>query len=302
MRVTHLRQADLNLLVVFTVLAEERSVSRAAERLLLSQPAVTRALQRLRAMFHDDLLVRVSGTYEFTPKGERLLQEVEPALPRLDKLLVGEEFDPAREKVRFRLIGTDYAAHVVGIPLLRSFLELSADLCFDLLPQNDSLFNAMDRGRADLLLYADDGNVPSHFARQALFVEEFVCVVASQSTYTNRLTLRDYLNGLHVGINTLGGSQTIPDQNLAKAGLTRNCPFRVPYFSGAIRAVAGTHLIATVPKRLAACERENPLIKILKAPKLLGRFTYLMIWHPRMNSDSSHVWLRRAVQEAVATI
>ncbi len=76
MRITHLRQADLNLLIVFTVLAEERNVTRAAARLLLSQPAASRALQRLRDMFHDDLLIRTSSGYQPTPKGERLLHEL----------------------------------------------------------------------------------------------------------------------------------------------------------------------------------------------------------------------------------
>jgi DNA-binding transcriptional LysR family regulator len=77
MRVTQLRQADLNLLIVFSVLAEERNVSRAAKRLLLSQPAVSRALQRMRDAFHDDLLVRRAKGYEPTPQGERVLQELE---------------------------------------------------------------------------------------------------------------------------------------------------------------------------------------------------------------------------------
>jgi DNA-binding transcriptional LysR family regulator len=89
MRIMHLRQADLNLLVVFTALAEERNVTRAAARLLLSQPAVSRALQRLRGMLHDDLLIRTSSGYEPTPKGQRLLQELALTLPRLDRFLSG---------------------------------------------------------------------------------------------------------------------------------------------------------------------------------------------------------------------
>src|ERR1700745_3211873 len=89
MRTTHLRQADLNLLVAFTAIAEERNVTRAASRLLLSQPAVSRALQRLRDMFHDDLLIRTSNGYEPTPKGQRLLQDLATMLPRLDRLMAG---------------------------------------------------------------------------------------------------------------------------------------------------------------------------------------------------------------------
>ncbi len=297
MHLTQLRQADLNLLVVFTVLAEERNVSRAAGRLALSQPAVTRAMQRLRGMFHDDLLVRVSGNYELTPKGERLIQELETTLPRLDRLLASAEFDPTAEPARFRLMGTDYASHVIGVPLAKHFLEAGNNLAFDILPLNDGMFDAMDRGRIDLLLYADDGNVPAHLARQVLFEEEFVCVVAKDSPYAHKLTLNQYLDGLHVGVNTLAGAQTVPDQTLAKSGLTRNCPFRLPFFAEAIRTVAGTNLIATVPKRIAIYEAQNPKLKIVKAPKPLGRFTYLMAWHPRMDSDAAHMWLRAAAQK-----
>src|SRR5258706_15127033 len=109
MHITQLRQADLNLLIVFTVLAEERNVTRAAARLALSQPAVSRALQRLRDMFHDDLLVRSAEGYEPTPKGQRLLQELESTLPRLDRLLSGSDFDPASEETTFRIALTDHA-------------------------------------------------------------------------------------------------------------------------------------------------------------------------------------------------
>ncbi len=302
MRITQLRQADLNLLVVFTVLAEERNVSRAAERLSLSQPAVTRAMQRLRDMFQDDLLVRVSGNYEATPKGQFLLQELETMLPRLDRLLAGAEFVPAKETARFRLAGTDYASHVIGIPLAKHFLAAGNNLSFDISPIGDGIFDAMDRGRIDLLLHADDGNVPLHFPRQAVFEEEFVCIVAKNSPYAHRLTLNQYLDGSHVGVTIFGGSQTIPDQRLAAGGLKRRCIFRVPYFAVAMRAVAGTDLIATVPKRIAAYEARNPELKIIKAPKPMSRFTYLMAWHPRMDSDAAHIWLRGAVQQVCRTI
>ena len=112
MRVTQLRQADLNLLIVFTVLAEERSVTRAAARLFLSQPAVSRALQRLRDMFHDDLLIRTANGYETTPKGQRLLQDLATMLPRLDRLMAGDEFDPSTEDATFRIAATDHDVRV----------------------------------------------------------------------------------------------------------------------------------------------------------------------------------------------
>jgi DNA-binding transcriptional LysR family regulator len=302
MRVTQLRQADLNLLVFFAVLAEERNISRAADRLRLSQPAVTRALQRLRGMFRDELLIRVSGNYEPTPQGQRLLRELETILPRLDRLLAGAVFDPANEEATFRLAGTDYASHVVCPALCKHFLAKGSKVSFEISPLNDGVFDAMERGRIDLLLHADDGNVPSKFPRAVIFEEEFVCVVARESSYSGRLTLQQYLEASHIGVTIFGGTQTIPEKRLAAAGLKRHCPVWVSCFSNAIQSVAGTKLIATVPKRIGVYEDHNPALKIVKPPKIMTGFSYLMAWHPRMNTDAAHLWLRNAIQQVAKII
>ena len=303
MRLTQLRQADLNLLVVFAVLAEERNVSRAADRILLSQPAVTRALQRLRQMFQDDLLVRVSGEYELTPKGEKLLREIESVLPRVDRLLSGGDFDPSEESAHFRIAGTDYAARVLAAPLAKAFLAAGEELCFTVFPIVDGVFDAMDRGRIDLLLHADDGNVPTHFCRETIFEEDFVCVVAKKSAHGQMLTLPQYLEAQHIGVTIRDGLQTIPDQRLEAGGMKRQVAFRVPYFSVAIQAVAGTDLVATIPKRMATLpESLHAELRIAKAPKPMGKFKYLMAWHPRMDSDMPHVWLRSSIRAVAAAI
>lgn len=298
MRLTHLRQADLNLLVVFTALAEERHVTRAAARLLLSQPAVSRALQRLRDMFHDDLLVRSASGYEPTPKGQRLLQELESTLPRLDRLLSGADFDPMTEETTFRIAATDHASHVLCPLLCRTVLPAGGKVCFDFTGLHDGSFEAMERGRLDLLLNADDGYIPARFVIETIFEDEFACVAARESTYSRALTLKQYLAASHIGVGILGGLQTIPEKRLAAVGAKRHCAMRVPYFAAAIRSVAGTRLIATVPRRMAEFEAGNPSLKILKPPEVLGRFTYLMAWHPRMNTDAAHVWLRAVIREA----
>jgi DNA-binding transcriptional LysR family regulator len=302
MHITHLRQADLNLLVVFAALAEERNVSRAAQRLFLSQPAVTRAMHRLRDLFHDDLMVRVSGSYELTPKGENLLREVETVLPRLGRLLAGGDFNPAKETVHFRIAATDYAAHVIGIPLSKQFLASGSNLSFAMSPLGDGVFDAMDRGRIDLLLRGDDGLVPPRFPRQVIFEEKIVCVVSKDGQRGNKLTRQQYLDGLHVGIDTFGGSQSIPDQRLAASQQKRRVAFTVPFHNVAISMVSGTNLIATVPKRMAMDYAQNPKLKIMKAPKPLDAFSYLMVWHPRMNSDAAHIWLRHIIVEVAGTI
>jgi DNA-binding transcriptional LysR family regulator len=292
MRITQLRQADLNLLVVFTALAEERSVSRAASRLFLSQPALSRALRRLREMFHDDLLIRTPTGYEPTARGEHLLQELAVMLPRLDRLLSGATFDPANEDAAFRIAVSDNASQVVCPVFCGMMLPYTGRVACQLVALHDGTFEAMERGRLDLALNADDGHTPDRFHREVIYEDDFVCVVARTSRYSRRLTLKQYLDGLHVGVGVLTGRQTIPEQRLAVLGKKRRCAMEVPYFTAAIRCVPGTNLIATVPRRLAELERHDPTIKFVDPPAEMQGFRYLMIWHPRLHTDAAHVWLR----------
>lgn len=297
MRITHLRQADLNLLVVFTALAEERNVTRAASRLLLSQPAVSRALQRLRYTFHDDLLIRTSNGYEPTPKGQRLLQELETALPRLDRLMAGVDFDPAREDAEFRIAATDHAAHVLVPPLYQSVLSKPAQVTFDFLPLHGGQYEALEKGRLDLVLNADDGTAPAHLSKEVIFEADLVCVVSRKSKLTRAITLKQYLAADHVGVDIIGGVQTIPEERLAAIGEKRRCPLIVAYHTVAMRVAAASNLIATVPRRMAVLESFNQAIRILEAPAALGSFKYAMFWHQRMNTDAAHVWLRSTIRD-----
>ena len=100
----------------------------------------------------------------------------------------------------------------------------------------------------------------------------------------------------------LGGLQTIPDKRMGGIGEKRQCPIWVPYFSAASRCVPGTAFLATVPRRIAGFESKNPALKLLKPPEVLGRFNYLMAWHPRMNTDAAHVWLRRVIRETAKAL
>ena len=292
MHTTQLRQADLHLLVVFKVLAKERSVSRAANRLLLTQPAATRALGRLRAMFSDDLLVRVSGSYELTPKGQLLLQELEATLPRIDRLLTGGDFAPSRETMHFRLAGTDYALHVVGIPRFETRRSCGGGVSLDLSSPHDNTLHDLDRGALDMLLGPDDGQLPLQYQRQSLFEDEF----DRKRPYATKLSLAEYLAARDIAISIFDGIQSLPDRRLAQTGLKRRIAFTLPYFTVAVQAVAGTNLIVTAPKRMTILERRNTALKFLKTTKPLITFTYHMWSHQRMNNDAAHIWLRDTVQ------
>jgi DNA-binding transcriptional LysR family regulator len=297
MRVTQLRQADLNLLIVFTVLAEERNVTRAAARLFLSQPAVSRALQRLRDMFHDDLLIRTANGYEPTPKGQRLLQDLATMLPRLDRLMAGGDFDPSTEDATFRIAATDHAAHLLVPPLCNFVLSKPTKVDFSFVPLHAGQYEALEKGRLDLVLNADHDTSAFHVNKEVIFEVDFVCVVSRKSKVERAITLKQYLAAEHVAVDIIGGVQTHPDKHLAAIGEKRHCPLVVAQHTVAMRVAAVTDMIATVPRRMALLEAPKKVTKILEAPAALGSFKYVMIWHERMQSDAAHVWLRSTIRE-----
>src|SRR6202522_329962 len=223
MRLEHLRQADLNLLVVFTIVAEERNITRAASRLLLSQPAVTRALQRLRDTFHDDLLIRTSTGSEPTPTGQRLLQDLATMLPRLDRLMAGGDFHPETEAASFRIAATDHGAYLLVPPLYASVLPKSTKVKFSFVPLHAGQYEALEKGRLDLVLNADHDAATAHLSKEFIFEVDFVCVVSRKSKFFRAITLKQYLAAEHVGVDIVGGVQSHPDRLLAGIGEKRHC-------------------------------------------------------------------------------
>jgi DNA-binding transcriptional LysR family regulator len=297
MRLKQLRQADLNLLVVFAVFAEERNVSRAAERLLLSQPAVSRALQRLRTTFHDDLFVRTAEGYELTPQGQRLLQELEVMLPKLDRLLSGSSFDPTVEQATFRLAVTDNAAAVLIPALCREVLPTAKKVKFEFLAWHRSTYEDVIHGSIDLAFASHTVEAPPPLQSQTIYDEQFVCVADGKRHFPKALTLKQYLKLEHISIDILGGIQVSPDKALAAMGHKRRIAIHVPYFGAAIRSVPGTNLVAVVPSKFLTGIVPNPAIQIVKPPPEIAAFRYVMTWHLRLNTDAAHTWLRATMRQ-----
>ena len=190
MRLEKLRQVDLNLLITFAAIAEEKSVTAAATRLLLSQPAVSRALQRVRAMFQDDLLVRSPQGFELTLRGRKILDELEGLLPRMENLVAPALFDPAREKSHFRISGPDNVCTVVLPHLCRQYANGSYQVQFEFLPWQSGTTELVEHGQLDLVLRNDEGLLPSHFQWERLYEEDWICAVARESHFGDRLPLK----------------------------------------------------------------------------------------------------------------
>jgi DNA-binding transcriptional LysR family regulator len=291
----HVTRTDLNLLRALFALLEERHVTRAAKRCFLSQPAMSRALARLRETFGDELLIRVGRRYERTARGERVLRDLESLLPRLDSLLKGQQFDPAQSEERFRLTMTDYACVVLLPDLVRRISSVAPGSRLEVIRWHDERFEDVEAGRLDLVL--DAAGAPPTLNSELLFGDFFVCVVAARHHFKkSRFTLNEYLKYRHVVVDVLSGQQTTVDRPLAVLGLKRSVGLALPYFLPACLAVAGSDMILTAPNRLARELEKIAPVRVVKAPRELAGFKYEMTWHARLTADPAHAWLRDQIR------
>src|SRR6202046_794521 len=150
MRLEKLRQVDLNLLIIFAVIAEEQSVTKASARLLLSQPAVSRALQRARSMFQDELVVRSPSGFELTLRGRKILQELEQVLPKIEGLVVPSVFDPKKERSSRRISVPDNVSRALLPRLCRRYATERYKVNFDFQPWQPVSVAMVGCGKVDL--------------------------------------------------------------------------------------------------------------------------------------------------------
>lgn len=300
MRWKQIRQADLNLLVAFAVFAEELNVTAAAKRLLLSQSAASRTLDRLRTLFADDLLVRGPGGYQLTPVAARLQTELNELLPHLESLLGSPQFDPKTEEAVFRLMGPDNICSIVGSLLCRQVLPGAPKVQINFIPWSEDAFAGLDHGRVDLVFSNDDVLVPSHLESKLVYRERWFCIVDAKNPLPERLSLDRYLAQEHIIVSLLADIQTIPDKRLAALGHSRRARIRIPYFGAALECVAGTKLVLTATSAIAAEARMRRDLRVIEAPREITGFAFQAVWHPRLSSDPAHTWLREQVFTLIA--
>jgi DNA-binding transcriptional LysR family regulator len=301
MREGNFRNVDLNLLHALRALLEERHVTRAGKRCFLSQPAMSRALERLRDQFGDALLVRSGRAYERTVRGEAILRELESLMPRLEAMVSGEPFEPELSHERFRVALTDHASAVLMPPLLERVRRAAANATVEVSAWHGRRYEDVAAGRLDLALSAE--GAPSALEAEVIYEEDFVCLVGSaQRVGRHRFTLKQYLDLPHAVVETWDGQQTPVDRPLAELGLKRRAALRIPFFVPTILAIARTDLTLTLPRRLARITPSMAGLRLVEPPHEIKGFSYLMAWHARLTAEPAHAWLREQVRMAARTL
>jgi DNA-binding transcriptional LysR family regulator len=301
MREVHLRNVDLNLLLALHALLEERHVTRAAKRSFLSQPAMSRALDRLRETFGDPLLIRTGRVYERTVRGERVMRELESLMPRLEAIVGGEKFDPSRSQDRFRVAMTDHATMILLPMILQRVRRAAPHARLELSAWRTEAYEDVAAGRIDLALSAEA--VPAALESEVIINFDFVCLVGSaQPVRARRFTLKQYLQLPHALVETLDGQQTMVDRPLAQLGLKRRAVLRLPFFVPAIFAIGQTDLVLTVPRILAKITAKIAGVRVVEPPREIKAFPYFLAWHPRLSEEPTHAWFREQLRIVARSI
>ncbi len=296
------KNVDRTLLRCFDALIAERSVSRAAERVGISQPTMSNALARLRKLFNDPLLLRTRGEMMPTGRALDLLKPVRKTLADIDSMLVEpRDFDPATSQVTITLTVLEHVEHTI-LPALTQRLQREAPLVnVEMRSINpEKALDWLERGELDYRL-GWLRNPPPSLRYQALFRDKFVCLArAGHPGIGDKLTLSQYMSLAHVCVRSSSRSEYWRTLNEAFLECSRRprIAFMVQDFMVVPRMVATTDLIATVPERFARSVADQHSLRIFKPPLDLSDICISAYWHERTHTLPVHRWFRKMLADA----
>ena len=287
---------DLNLVRALVAIYETQSVTKAAERLAVTQPTLSHSLARLRSIYSDLLFTRGATGLSSTSLADRLYERFSRALLSLDSTLEAPEaFDPSRSSRMFRLAMSDMGSLSFTHAILPRFQGMAPPLEIDIQRIDDRVIEDLSVGRLDAVI----GNLPALAAvsrSQPLFREHYVCLLSSaHPTIGNHMSVEEFSACGQILLSTpTPGNQRI-EEALAELGLSRKIVARVPHFSGLSQLLVQSDLLIVVPSRAARLYLPQGGLKVVDLPISLSDFEVRMYWHMRHEASPPHQWLLKEI-------
>ncbi|WP_458378272.1 LysR family transcriptional regulator [Pseudomonas chlororaphis] len=291
----NLRRLDINLLLTLDVLLAEHNVTRAAQRLNLSQPSVSVHLAKLREIFGDPLLLPGPRGMRPTARADELREPLRRALEALELAVApASPFDPGVAANTWSVSASDYGESTVILPALAGLRAAAPGTRLAVLElEPGRLVQQAEQGSIDLALHTSEDSPPG-LRRRVLFSERYVLVGrAGHPRLQRRPGLAQFGKLEHVVVSPDGGGfHGVTDSALGEVGLTRRVVLSVPHFLFVLSALASTDLVAMLPARLV---RDNPALKVVEPPLEVAGYEMAMLWHERCHRDPAHQWLREFI-------
>ncbi|MBB6250980.1 LysR family transcriptional regulator [Nitrospirillum iridis] len=295
---------DLNLLVALDALLTERNVSVAAERVHLSQSAMSGALNRLREFFKDELLINIGRRMVLTPRAESLAEPVAEMLLQVKTMITTPpEFDPTTSDRRFSVIASDYVADVLLAGALRHIHAVAPGVSIEMLLPDDTLTERLERGEIDLLINLEPYLAPFH-PREVLFEDDFVLVAwAENDLVGDAVSFDQFFELTHVAVQHGRNRHPAFEQwFLERFGRTRRVEVFSPSFSLVPQLVLGTRRIATMHRRHAEHYARFLPLRLLSSPLDIPMVREMVQWHKFKRRDPGVQWLQRTLRDHAATL
>lgn len=300
-----LGQMDLNLLVVLDALLREKNVTRAAERLHMSQPAISSALARLRKTLDDPLLVRSGRYLQLSPRAESLVEPVREILATVEQsVLRPSSFDPRTDARAFSLVASDYVGVVLLRPLLGRIGDLASHLRLDLSPVGEGFRAALRRDEIDLAVLPElllDDQTRAECSTIPLIEDRFVGAVWSEHpAAAGGVLTAEVLSSFPYLMYCAHGARGFWEDGLDEQSIVRSVDATASTFTTMPFMLAGTRLVTIVPERLARRVAPTAEVTLLEPDIALPPLHQSAVWHSRRDSDPGHQWLRAQLVEVAA--
>jgi DNA-binding transcriptional LysR family regulator len=293
------KKMDLNLLVAFEALVTERNVTKAANRLNLSQPAMSSQLNRLRDLLGDQLFLPAQRGVIPTQRALELQEPVHEALERIRALvLVSKSFEPEKADNVFSIAASDYVQYVLLMPLALKLRSIAPKLQVSWRAMDGRVItDQMEKGEADVGMITPE-TAPDNLRSRTLFSESYVCVTRRNHPFVHQqLDLETFAKLEHVIVSPRGGGFAGPtDVALEALGYSRRVGLSIANFLMVPEVVARTDYIALVPKRLVIDRTDR--LQLHEPPIKVAGFSISMIWHDRSTSHPAQRWLRETIVNA----
>lgn len=293
---------DLNLLVTLDCLLTERNVSRAADKLCLSQSATSGALTRLREYFNDELLIQLGRSMVMTPRATELLPAVRKVLLQVEGTVIKRpEFDPATAKREIRIIASDYMTIAALSEALRMIKTKAPDLSFTLINPAQDPRGMLERGEVEFVAMPDVYLSQDHPSVH-LFSDDYRAVVWNQNTEVrgDSITLTDFLRLRHVIVSYKQSGPSFEGWFIERFGNERMVEVCASSYSSVPFLIVGTQRIALMHRRLAEVFARMMPLKLLKPPVEIPSIHETLQWHVYNDGDECLIWLRNQLIDAMA--
>lgn len=295
-----IRNVDLNLLVAFDVLYEVGNVSRAAVQMGLSQPAVSGMLARLREVFSDPLFVRTQHGVLPTRRADELSMPIRDIIVSVERLVTGDEFDPATIKKTISISANDYLQEALIIPFIGMLRKKSPGIRLSVTPPlTERLSENLARGRLDLSVSVPELVDPG-LPRSILYSERYVCIGRSAHPLkSGKISLKQFCSFDHLIVSPTRGSFSGPtDDALAELGVDRRVVISLPSFQTLLKTVQTDDFLALVPERMLRSFDVG--LKVFRPPVQIPNFDVIVCWHQIADKDPVLNWVKSLLHDVAA--